>query len=267
LVFRAVLGQWEDRLDKSAIAVHRTIHESHAVLGIHRHREPYVALVLRGSYVETGPDGAWTCQAGDLVLHPPFHLHADRMSARGARVLNFVLPLAASRALAMSTYTVVRPLRPEQVEQRAQRDPLSALAEAIAEGETSAPAAPSDWCSRVALALVNHTPSLVGLLARNEGISPEHASRAFRARYGIGPAAFRAEQRLRDVLRLLVETRDSLSDIACLAGVRGPIAHESRDQGRYRFESSAAASASEDAVGLKSNPFRQTIAEPSYFGT
>jgi AraC family transcriptional regulator len=202
----------------SAIAVHRSIHESHAILGTHRHREPYVALVLSGSYVETGPDGAWTCKAGDLVLHPPFHLHADRMSACGARVLNFVLPLEPTRAIALSTYAVVRPWRPERVEQTAQRDPLSALAEAIAEGEVCAPAAPSDWCGRVALALGNRTPLLVGLLARSEGISPEHASRAFRARYGIGPATFRAEQRLRHVLRLLVETRDSLSDVASRAG-------------------------------------------------
>ena len=205
-------------MDRSAIAVHRTIHESHAVLGTHRHREPYVALVLSGSYVEIGPDGAWTCQAGDLVLHPPFHLHGDRMNARGARVLNFVLPLASPRALAISTYTVVRPWRPEWVEQSAQRDPLSALAEAIAEGEVSASAAPQDWCSRIALALINRTPLAVGSLARNEGISAEHASRAFRARYGVGPATFRAEQRLRDVMRLLVETRDSLSDVASRAG-------------------------------------------------
>jgi hypothetical protein len=208
-------GDW---LDRSAVAVHRTIHESHAVLGTHRHREPYAALVLSGSYVETGPDGAWICQAGDLVLHPPFHLHADRMSARGARVLNFVFALASPRALAMSTYTVVRPWRPERVERSARRDPVSALAEAIAEGEVCAPAAPSDWCSRVALALTNRTSSLVGVLAGSEGISPEHASRAFRARYGVGPATFRAEQRLRDVLRMLVETRDPLSDVASRAG-------------------------------------------------
>jgi AraC family transcriptional regulator len=76
-----------------------------------------VALVLSGSYAETGPDGAWTCQVGDLVLHPPFHLHANRMSARGARVLNFVWPLASAQALAVSTYTVVRPQRPERIEQ------------------------------------------------------------------------------------------------------------------------------------------------------
>jgi AraC family transcriptional regulator len=205
-------------LDRSPIAVHRTTHESHAVLGTHRHREPYAALVLSGSYVETGPDGAWTCQAGDLVLHPPFHLHADRMSARGAKVLNFVWPLAFPPALGMSTYTVVRPQRPERIERSVQRDPLSALAEAVIEGEVCAPAAPSDWCSRIAVALTNRTPSPVGLLARNEGISPEHASRAFRARYGVSPATFRAEQRLRDVLHLLVETCDALSDVASRAG-------------------------------------------------
>jgi AraC family transcriptional regulator len=203
---------------RGAIAVHRSIHAPHAVLGTHRHREPYVALVLSGSYTETGPDGAWTCQAGDLVLHPPFHLHANRMSACGARVLNFVWPMASWQALAVSAYTVVRPRRPERIEQSVRRDALSALAEAIAEGEVRVPAAPSDWCSRVAVALANRTSSPVGVLARNEGISPEHASRAFRARYGVSPATFRAEQRLRDVLRLLVETRDPLSDVASRAG-------------------------------------------------
>jgi AraC-like DNA-binding protein len=206
----------------TTIALQRTSHASDETLPPHRHREAYVALVLCGSYLETGPDGAWPCEAGDLVIHPPFHLHGDRMSRQGAKVLNFILPLgpiAEPTALrAVSTYAVVRPKEPGQVERAAARDPWGALAAALADGDIRARPPASDWRDRIACALAAGSAAPIGGLARAEGVSSEHASRAFQARYGIGPARFRAERRLRQALQALAETTDALADVADDAG-------------------------------------------------
>ncbi len=203
---------------RGEVRCHHTVHSAREVLGTHRHERPYVAVVLSGSYVETGPDGAWMCEAGDLVVHPPFHLHADRMSTRGARVLNFVLPFAAIPSFTVSTYCVVRLRQPERVERTALREAIGELTEAIADGSPRQPAVPLDWCDRMATVLMSGSRSQVRSLAESEGVSAAHASREFRARFGIGPATFRAEQRLRHVLRRLAEGSDSLADIAFEAG-------------------------------------------------
>jgi AraC-like DNA-binding protein len=195
-------------------------------MGAHRHREAYAALVLSGSYVETGPDGAWRCEAGDLVLHPPFHLHGDRIR-EGARVLNFNLSFGAAEPPRVSAYAVV-PLRsPSRLERAAGRDAASALREAIAEAEARAPEPEVDWCDRVAASLAAGEDLSIGRLAAREGVCAEHVSRTFRARLGVSPARFRAEQGLRRALRALMETDAGLSELSLAAGFADQ-AHMSR---------------------------------------
>jgi len=209
------------------IELQRTHHGAGETLAAHRHRQAYAGLVLRGGYVEFGPDGAWACEAGDLVLHPPFHLHGDRMNRSGAVVLNFVLPFGSLAFRTMSTFCVVRPAAPERLERAASRDPASALAQALEDAERHVPARPVDWCDHVAETLASAPHKQVGSVARQHGVSPEHASRVFRRRFGVGPARFRAEQNLRRALRSLAGGCDRLADVAHTAGYADQ-AHMSR---------------------------------------
>lgn len=202
----------------TTIELQRTRHAPGETVEVHRHRRAYAGLVLSGGYVEIGPDGAWICEAGDIVLHPPFHLHGDRVSGRGAMVLNFHLPLGRPAFGDIASYSVVRSASPERLERMAVRDPISALAEALEDGEVQAPAEPVDWCDRVAAELAAALQTQIGQLARLHGVSPEHLSRTFRRRFGVGPARYRAEQNLRRALRALADSCDTLSDVAHGAG-------------------------------------------------
>ena len=49
-------------------------------LPLHRHRDPYLCLVARGSFVETGAQ-AWTVRAGSVVAHPGGSEHEDQFLA------------------------------------------------------------------------------------------------------------------------------------------------------------------------------------------
>ncbi|HSI56494.1 MAG TPA: hypothetical protein VLA16_02980, partial [Ideonella sp.] len=73
-----------------------TRHGSDTALPLHRHGQPYAALVLAGEYLEFGPDGPVRCGPGSLVMHPPFHAHGNHFGRRGARVLNLALPLVSA---------------------------------------------------------------------------------------------------------------------------------------------------------------------------
>ena len=58
-----------------------TTHEIASRLLAHRHQRPYVSLVLRGRYHEQSIDGRYAVEAGSIVYHPPYHLHANTFDA------------------------------------------------------------------------------------------------------------------------------------------------------------------------------------------
>jgi AraC-like DNA-binding protein len=200
------------------IETHETRHHANTCIAAHRHQHAYVALVLSGSYLESGPDGAWQCSAGELVVHPPYHLHANRMGASGARVLNFELPTHVDTRLGRSTYGIYALPDPGRLERLSRRDPYAALAEADAVKQRKPNNTSSSWLDRLAETLVQTPDRPVALLARDTRCSQEHLSRAFRKRFGIAPAAFRREQRLRRALYFLAEGQRNLCDIALECG-------------------------------------------------
>ncbi len=200
------------------IETHETRHLSDAQIDAHRHQHAYVALVLSGTYQESGPEGAWQCSAGELVVHPPYHLHANRMGPSGARVLNFELPIDVRSELDLSSYAVYAVPDPGRLERVSRRDPYAALAEADEVKERKPRDAPSSWLDHLAETLLLSPERRVASLARDSRCSAEHLSRAFRKRFGIAPAVLRREQRLRRALRLLGDRQLDLCDVAAACG-------------------------------------------------
>jgi AraC-like DNA-binding protein len=200
------------------IETHETRHHANTQIAAHRHQNAYVALVLSGNYLESGPDGSWQCSAGELVVHPPYHLHANCMGTSGARVLNFELPTHVETKLGRSTYGVYVLPDPGRLERMSRRDPYAALAEADAVKERKPQDASSSWLDRLAETFLQTPNRPVAALARVTRCSPEHLSRAFRKRFGIAPAAFRREQRLRRALHLLADSDRNLCEVALECG-------------------------------------------------
>ena len=200
------------------IQTHETRHRAGTQIAAHRHQHAYAALVLSGSYSESGPDGAWQCSAGELVIHPPYHLHTNRIGNSGARVLNFELPLHVDTELNRSSYGVYAVPDPGRLERVSRRDPYAALAEAEEVKERKPRDASASWLDRLAETLSQAPECRVASLARDNRYSPEHLSRAFRKRFGIAPAVFRREQRQRRALSLLVDSQLDLCEVAMECG-------------------------------------------------
>jgi AraC family transcriptional regulator len=200
------------------MSVHETTHARGDRIAPHRHELGYAALVLDGAYEELSADGVWRVEAGDLIVHPAFHLHLNRFETRGARVLNIALPHALARALDARRYGILRVRDPDRLARRAMKSSADAVGEALAEAVARQPTPARDWLDRLAAELSAHPQRRINSLARRHGVSPEHASRAFARRFGMNPARFRAEQRLQTALQALTESALSLAQIAVQAG-------------------------------------------------
>lgn len=186
----------------------KTVHEAGSVLSTHRHKEGYLALILKGEYEELSPDGHFRLGPGRLVVHPPFHLHGNRFGPKGAEVLN--LPWCAGPIDALG-YAVARVDALDPIIRCARRDPVEAsqwTAEILLENEMALhPLDVPPWVERLAKALREDVAAgkheTVGRRAQEAGISPEHAARSFRRYFGVTPGAYRREYRARRALSLL----------------------------------------------------------------
>lgn len=181
-----------------------------AALPRHRHAEPYFAVVLAGGYEEAGDGGRRHVSAGDVVIHSAFEAHLDRLSARGAEILN--LPFdGAPRLPAFAALNDV-----DQVARLAEDDPRAAAQLVLAELRAVS-LSPADWPERLA-ADINADPSLeIAAWARAHNLTPEAVSRGFGKVFGVSPKRFRLEARARDAWRELAAA-PSLADLAADKG-------------------------------------------------
>lgn len=190
---------------------YETRHRCDATLPTHRHREAYAALVIDGGYEESSVDGPLACRPGTLLLHPPFHAHGDRFGRQGAHVINLAWP-AGSDSVRTQAY-VVPDLREAIAVFRRAPGELDALRAACVTHEDGA--APA-WQRAFVEALEISDRPLTDI-ARDLGVSAEHASRALTASFGMSPQRLRRELRWRRALALL-RTPVPLADIAIQAG-------------------------------------------------
>jgi AraC family transcriptional regulator len=193
------------------VVAYETRHARDALLPTHRHHRAYAALVIDGSYTECSLDGPLVCSRGTIVVHPAFHAHGDRFGGQGARVVNLELP----PALAVSEATAWRAHDLDEARDVFERCPQwfpQLLACARPEPASELPA----W-QRTLFAALREGDEEVSALAKQVGVSAEHASRAFRRSHGMSPRVLRREARWRVAVKLLRGDR-SLAEIAASAG-------------------------------------------------
>lgn len=162
----------------------------------HRHGVGYLTIVLDGGYLEAGGAGRWRLQPGDVVFHPAFEMHQNRIPTRGAWVVNVAAPPGLTLPAVFSVAdadALARAIRTEP-------ESVAGLARPL----TVAPALDEAWADRLA-ADVRRDPSLsLAAWAAGAGLSPETLSRGFSAAFGVTPARYRAEVRIRRALQMLV---------------------------------------------------------------
>ncbi|GAA0721654.1 AraC family transcriptional regulator [Dokdonella soli] len=223
------------RIDAAGLRVVDTIHAGATELDRHEHAEPYVCVVLDGSY-EQRSTALFECAPGSVVLHPGGHAHANRFHDTGARCVNiqasgdwladgsFARLVADYRHLRLQAGAVPIARLARALDQADAAAPLAIAAAALdllaSLMRVPTPRAPLRWIDRVIEALeadLARTPSLaeLGTLAN---VHPAHLARAFRQARGETIGDYLRRRRLEQADRALTAGDEALGAIALAAG-------------------------------------------------
>ena len=175
----------------------------------HRHAEPYVALVLAGSYVEAGDGARIRSKPGTVIAHKAFRAHRNEFGGNGALVLNLPPIDGVSGAGILADV--------DAVALAAERDVREA-AWLVAEQFRPAADQPNDWPDILAQSLVRDPDLRIAGWARRVGLDPASVSRGFARAYGVTPKRFRLEARVMAALDGLPAWKGDLARFAAAHG-------------------------------------------------
>ncbi|MEO5867997.1 MAG: helix-turn-helix transcriptional regulator [Sphingomonas sp.] len=186
----------------------------------HQHNGAYAAIILDGGYEEAGDEGRYQVTAGDVIVHPPFSAHIDRVNVKGATVVN--VPLSARAALSLSSGRVADNEQMLWDIRSNAGDVATILTAAIL------PAAPKNDLPDALAAAISRDPSMsLGLYADASGASERTLRRQFALTYGITSKHFRARAKAKRAWEQITYMNKALVDIALDVGFADQ-AHMSR---------------------------------------
>jgi AraC-like DNA-binding protein len=177
----------------------------------HCHDHAYVALVLAGSYEESGSRGRFRVGPGDVLLHDAFDAHLDRFCGRGAQILNLLVD-GFSPGFGMGHIA-----DPDAIVRIAERDVAEAGAQLRAQLRPIQHIH-TDWQDKLADDLLHDPGCHLDQWARDNDLAAATVSRGFRKVFGLTPAEFRSEARARRALAMIATTPEPLAVIAITAG-------------------------------------------------
>jgi len=185
--------------------------DPHARIARHRHDRAYAALVLSGSYEESGSRGRFRVGPGDVLLHSAFDAHQDKFCSNGAQILNL---LVAEFSAAPS---IGRIADPDEITRIAERDEAEAAME-LRMQLRPIQRVHRDWPDKLADALLHDSGCLLDEWARENHLAAATVSRGFKQVFEVTPTQFRMEARTQRALAMIATNRESLASIAALAG-------------------------------------------------
>ncbi len=171
----------------------------------HRHNSAYAAIVLTGGYIERGDSGRWDVQAGDIVAHSAFEAHSNLIKATGATVVNINLPSAVRLP---PVFRIAEPDRLISCAIAGAKDVATLLVPTSILSPVTA-----DWPDLLAADL-RRGPVLLGAWSASAGLAQETVSRGFFKVFGITPAKYRLSAQSYSALQRIIETKQTLADIA-----------------------------------------------------
>ena len=222
----------------AGVTLAEVVHTYGRELPAHVHRDPYLSLLVTGRYQDSYGAQRREFQPADATYSPPGFEHRDRIGTGGATFFTVSFDPAAS-----DTYTERRaiwnaPLRWDacgpgvclarlhvrfrtsggRLEELDVDDCIVKLWSGLSrtQGREQPTAA---WLARAQARLHDQfiRPPRVTELAEDAGVHPTYFSRAFRARFGVGPAEYRNRLRVMAACRALAG-RESLQTIAINLG-------------------------------------------------
>lgn len=179
-------------------------------LNWHQHAAPYLAIVLSGTYEETGDQGRLQPSAGDVILHRPFERHGN-LFPTVVQVAN--VPLSIPQSL---RWTCGRAADPLALYRTLVEDGGDAPPSGFMENKGSTP--PCDEIDAFAARLLTGGREDLVDLCEEYGASARSLRRWFLRRFGVTAARFRARKRARQAWTAVVTSATPLAAIAADLG-------------------------------------------------
>ena len=218
-----------------SFALVETTFSAHANISKHSHDHAYVSFVLRGSYVEQVDSRTYACGPGSVIFHPAGEEHADRFDGLGARLLNLQLDRGWLERLADPSIKLDSPamlqassFRPglhlySSFDSMSWPDLDDLAIELMGDvGSMQRLSSPPRWFRRSLEAVDDgvHEGRAVNLreTARECGVHPVHLSRCARKFLGTHFSSYVRQRRIEKALRMLLETRAPVVDVALSCG-------------------------------------------------
>jgi AraC-like DNA-binding protein len=177
----------------------------------HRHDRAYAALVLSGSYEESGSRGRFRVGPGDVLLHGAFDAHQDRFYSSGAQILNLLVEEFSAGP------RIGRVADPDEIVRIAERDEAEAALELRAQLRPMLHAQ-RDWPDKLADDLLHDSGCVLDEWARQNHLAAATVSRGFKQVFDVTPTEFRLEARTQRALAMIAAKKESLASIAALTG-------------------------------------------------
>lgn len=200
----------------------------------HVHRDPYIGIIIAGSYSEKVSDTEDHIVEGDLVFHPALELHEDVMGSEGALIINLSIAerfweIRGLETIKPAKRTIIRDPRFLTLAnglratwyQQSRRTVLGVEGIALSiidlfieiisedsERDTSLKAA------ETYIETHYHETISLDALAERLNLSSDVLSKRFKQEYGETLSERILRRRMNEAERMLLETDDSLSSIA-----------------------------------------------------
>lgn len=177
----------------------------------HRHDRPYVAVVVKGSYLEAGDAGRRVLREGDVAFHRAFEAHANQVSPSGALIVNIPLGMLQP-SLSFAQIDELGPIL-----EAAKHDPAAAV-DLIMSASTEIACNILDWPDMLARELRKSSPLSLEDWAEARSLTPSAISRGFRNAFGVSPKRYRLEARALSALERLLYGSSTAADVAIETG-------------------------------------------------
>jgi AraC-like DNA-binding protein len=177
----------------------------------HRHLDAYALVVVSGAVDQASYAGRVRLRAGEILVQPTLDCHSN--GTIGAQVLRLPWPVVEGLGGAYRLANL------DEVVRVAECDPVEAsfMAQAAVARDARC-GAEGDWPDLLANDLARGCVDRLNEWADGHALQPETLSRGFARAYGIGPAAFARELKVRAAWLKIARTRHSFAMIAAEAG-------------------------------------------------
>ena len=228
-------------------------HPPRQSLSRHLHVQPYLSILVSGSYRESCGSSAWDCMPGQAIFHGSGEVHSDQFFDDGGELLNLeFLPEFEERLRDDGIRTDLRTLlnhphclelalklghelrMPDSVSGLAVEGLAMELAAHVLRGRSARTEREGHWINRIDATLreqFSKPPSLTEL-AEMVHVHPVHVARTFRKRLHCSVGEYVRMLRLEAACKQLRQTDLPIAEIAAEAGFADQ-SHLSRTLKRY----------------------------------